>query len=557
MNEFNNRDALAPTVSADPDWWRGAVIYQIYPRSFQDSNGDGMGDLAGITERLPYVAELGVDALWISPFFTSPMHDFGYDVANYRNVDSMFGDLDAFDALMARAHALGLKVIIDLVLSHTSNQHEWFVQSASSRDNERSDWYVWADAREDGSPPNNWLSFFGGSAWTWHTRRCQYFLHNFLDSQPDLNFHQPEVQTALLDVAKFWLDRGVDGFRLDTVNFYFCDEQLRSNPALPAAHRNADFTPQVNLYNYQDHLYDKNRPETLQFLERFRQVLDEQPAATSVGEIGDAQYGMRLLNDYTVEGKRLHQCYTFDFLSPEPPSAHSLRNTLLGFQAQCTDSWLCLAFSNHDVVRHATRWQVATHHQDKQVILYASLLLSLRGSVCLYQGEELGLSEADVPYDLLQDPYGLAFWPEYKGRDGCRTPMPWDHREAHAGFSTADPWLPIPEAHRALAVTLQAASETSTLTHYRRFLHFRRDKPALRKGDLADIHATGDVLSFRRVYGDEIVHCAFNLGAEEVCCQIETEASLRLLSEPGFKATLDGTQLELPAYGAAFVALEP
>ena len=277
--------AMTPEVNnaAEKNWWRGAVIYQIYPRSFQDSNGDGIGDLSGIVQRLPYVASLGVDAIWISPFFTSPMKDFGYDVSDYCDVDPMFGSLSDFDAVVDTAHRLGMRVMIDLVLSHTSDQHEWFKQSRSNRDNPRSDWYVWSDPKPDGTPPNNWLSIFGGSAWQWDSRREQYYLHNFLVEQPDLNFHNPDVQDALLDVARFWLNRGVDGFRLDTINFYVHDKELRDNPALTPEERNATIAPSVNPYNHQNHLYDKNQPENLEFLRRLRAVMEPFGAA-AVGE---------------------------------------------------------------------------------------------------------------------------------------------------------------------------------------------------------------------------------------------------------------------------------
>ncbi len=279
MPEINPNEILA----MDKDWWRGAVIYQIYPRSYQDSNDDGIGDLAGIIHRLDHIASLGVDAIWISPFFKSPMLDFGYDVSDYRDVDPMFGTLSDFDALIEKAHRLGLKILIDLVLSHSSDQHPWFVESRESRDNPKADWYVWADAKPDGSPPNNWLSIFGGSAWEWSPERMQYYLHNFLVAQPDLNLHNPDVQDALLDVCRFWLDRGVDGFRLDTINFYFHDKLLRDNPALAPERRNFTIAPEVNPYNWQDHLYDKNQSENLDFLHRMRAVMDEYPAATAVG----------------------------------------------------------------------------------------------------------------------------------------------------------------------------------------------------------------------------------------------------------------------------------
>ncbi len=291
------------------DWWRGAVIYQIYPRSFQDSNGDGIGDLEGITERLPYVAELGVDAIWLSPIFTSPMADMGYDVSDYTDIDPIFGSLADFDALLERAHALGLKVIIDQVLSHSSIEHPFFKESRQSRNNPKADWYVWADPKHDGSPPNNWLAIFGGGAWAWEPRRFQYYLHNFLAEQPDFNFHNPEVQDWLLSTMRFWLERGVDGFRLDTVNFYFHDKLLRDDPA--------DFRvkekPEWNPYGMQYHLFSKNQPENLIFLERMRKLLDEYEARALVGEMGESHHAIRMMGEYTT-GKRLHQCYSFEML---------------------------------------------------------------------------------------------------------------------------------------------------------------------------------------------------------------------------------------------------
>jgi len=504
------------TKANDTDWWRGAVVYQVYPRSYKDSNGDGIGDLNGITEKLPYIASIGADAVWISPFFKSPMKDFGYDVSDYRDIDPMFGDLDAFDALIARAHSLGLKIIIDLVLSHTSDQHSWFAQSSSSHDNERKDWYVWRDAKPDGTAPTNWLSIFGGPAWTWNTTRKQYYLHNFLSSQPDLNFHCEAVQDALLDVARFWLERGVDGFRLDTINFYFCDKQFRDNPALPEAERNSDIAPEVNPYNYQDHIYDKNQPENLIFLERLRTAMDAYPGSAAVGEIGDAQYGMRLLNEYTEGTTRMHMCYTFEMLSPTNPSARRVADVLTEFEDQSAQSWVCWAFSNHDVVRHATRWSTLGGGGEALAVdrnkLLASLLMSLKGSACLYQGEELGFPEADVAFEDLQDPYGIQFWPQFKGRDGCRTPMAWSEDGANAGFSTAKPWLPIAQEHRALAADQQENS-TSLLSHYRQFIRFRKSCLPLVKGTLSDIDVHGDVLSFTRRHEEQSIRCVFNLSS--------------------------------------------
>jgi alpha-glucosidase len=368
-----------------PDWWRGAVIYQIYPRSYQDSNGDGIGDLRGIIERLPYIASLGVTVIWISPFFTSPMKDFGYDVSDYCDVDPMFGTLSDFDALVAAAHKLGIKVLIDLVLSHSSDQHPWFKESRASRDNARANWYVWSDPKPDGTPPNNWLSIFGGSAWAWDAGRCQYYLHNFLVSQPDLNFHEPAVQNALLDVTRFWLERGVDGFRLDTINFYVHDRELRDNPPLAPELRNANIAPAVNPYNHQEHLYDKNRPENLEFLRRFRALLDSYGAA-AVGEVGDAQRGLDILGEYTSGNDKVQMCYAFEFLSAQAPSAARFAAVLRHLDHVAPDGWACWAFSNHDVVRHITRWGLSP----AAARAYATLL-DVFARVCVHlSGRRIG-----------------------------------------------------------------------------------------------------------------------------------------------------------------------
>ncbi len=333
-------------------WWRGAVIYQIYPRSYLDANGDGVGDLPGIIQRLDHIAALGVDAIWISPFFKSPMADFGYDIADYRDVDPLFGSLDDFDRLLAKAHGLGLKVMIDQVLSHTSIEHAWFRESRQDRSNPKADWYVWADPREDGTPPNNWLSLFGGCAWQWEPRREQYYLHNFLVDQPDLNFHHPDVQQATLDNVRFWLDRGVDGFRLDAINFCFHDAQLRDNPAKPAEKRfGRGFSPD-NPYAYQYHYYNNTQPENLPFLERLRALLDEYPGAVSLGEIS-SEDSLATTAEYTRDG-RLHMGYSFELLVDDYSAAY-IRDTVSRLEAAMTEGWPCWAVSNHDVERAVSR----------------------------------------------------------------------------------------------------------------------------------------------------------------------------------------------------------
>src|SRR5262245_11300064 len=546
------RKAELPVAAPDRDWWRGAVIYQIYPRSYQDSNGDGIGDLKGIIRRLPYIAGLGADAIWISPFFKSPMKDFGYDVSDYCDVDPMFGTLADFDALVAEAHRLGLKVMIDQVISHTADAHPWFKESRVSRDNPRADWYVWADARPDGTPPNNWLSIFGGSAWEWDSRRRQYYLHNFLTSQPDLNFHSKAVQDAVLDATRFWLERGVDGFRLDTINFYVHSAGLEDNPPLPESERNDSIAPSVNPYNYQDHLYDKSQPENLDFLKRFRALLDEYPAAAAVGEVGDAQRGLEIVAAYTAGDERVQMCYSFDFLGPEKISAAKVRSVLETFGRVASDGWSCWAFSNHDVVRHASRWGAGEADRLAYLKVASALLLSLRGSVCIYQGEELGLNEADLAFEDLQDPYGIRFWPEFKGRDGCRTPMVWDRNAPNGGFSTAKPWLPVPSEHLAMAVNAEQGDQNSMLEHYRRFLAFRRAHPAFAKGEIEFLAAEGDAVAFVRRHGNEQIACAFNLGSKPATIELGAGETPAPLEGHGFSGTVGGGTIRLGAYGAWF-----
>ena len=538
-------------TAIDKDWWRGAVIYQIYPRSYQDSNGDGIGDLTGITQRLPHIAALGADAIWISPFFISPMDDFGYDVSDYRDVDPMFGTLADFDALIDRAHALNLKVMIDLVLSHSSDQHPWFIESRKDAVNDKADWYVWTDAKPDGGPPNNWLSIFGGSAWEWDGHRGQYYLHNFLKTQPDFNFHNRDVQDALLDVTRFWLDRGVDGFRLDTINFYFHSQSLKDNPPLPPEAQSYNTAPSVNPYSFQSHLYDKSQPENIDFLKRFRALLDEYPAAAAVGEVGDEERGLEIVADYTSGGDKMHMCYGFDFMgarAPTPPFVHQVFDDM---EKEAPDGWPCWAFSNHDVIRYQTRWPVAPEFQDMANRMRIALLLSMRGSVCIYQGEELGLEEADVAFEDLQDPYGIQFWPEYKGRDGCRTPMVWDQSNSYSGFSDVKPWLPIDEKHKAKAVSLQKDEPSSLMNHYQRLLAFRKGHPALIKGDMHFVASEGDVLAFVRQVDQDRVFCAFNLVPEPRMIPFD---AINVSPLPGhdFEADVEDGMLKLPAFGAYF-----
>jgi alpha-glucosidase len=543
-----------PVTHPAKPWWRGAAIYQIYPRSFLDSNGDGIGDLPGVLAKLDYVASLGVDAIWISPFFLSPMADFGYDIADYRAVDPIFGTLADFDRVVARAHSLNLKVMIDQVPSHTSDQHAWFQESRESRDNPKADWYVWANAREDGTPPNNWLSIFGGVAWTWEPRRGQYYLHNFLSRQPDLNFHNPDVQRATLDNFRFWLDRGVDGLRLDAINFCFHDEHLRDNPPRPKESRKAVGFRSDNPYGYQWHRFNNTQPEMLPFLEQIRALLDEYPDVVALGEINSDDSNATMA-EYTRPG-RLHMGYSFELLSDDSSPSH-IRGTVETLLARAPQSWPCWTISNHDVERVVSRWGRSKAHLPHFATQLTALICALRGSVCMFQGEELGLGEADVPYEALRDPYGIAFWPIFKGRDGCRTPMPWEPGD-RAGFSTAAPWLPVPAQHQSLAVSAQERDASSALHGFRRLLAWRKQLPLLIDGDIEFVAATESVLAFRRFDADDAAGMlvAFNLSGEPAKLDLPGMTVTAEITGHGLpEGKFANATLDLPGHGVAFYRL--
>jgi alpha-glucosidase len=555
------------------EWWRGATIYQIYPRSFQDTNGDGVGDLPGITDHLSYVADLGVDAIWISPFFTSPMKDFGYDVSNYRDVDPTFGTLAEFDRLIAEAHRLDLKVLIDQVLSHSSDQHAWFKESRTNRTNPKADWYVWAEARPDGTPPNNWQSVFGGSAWSWEARRREYYLHNFLDSQPDLNFHHEPVQAQMLEEVRFWMERGVDGFRFDACNFHFHDKKLRNNPPAPPGKVELSSVKEGNPYGYQIHRYDKTRPENLGFLHRLRDLMN-QFGVMSVGEVGD-EGASATMAQYTADGDKLHMAYGF-MLFTEEFSAARIRTVVQEFERHVRrgGGWGCWSLSNHDCVRVVTRWGKGVDDPAFAKLLVA-VLGSLRGSFCIYQGEELGLPEGEVPFDRLIDPYGIAFWPDYKGRDGCRTPMPWTAEQPRGGFSQVEPWLPMSPGHLNRSVAAQIADPASVLRFYRRFLAWRKESEALCRGRIHFYQTPEPILALRREAGagseahppqagpkgaaqevqredaSDRILAVFNLSPDPVRYALPVPA--RILDGHGLEdVRLDGRDLYLPPWGGFF-----
>ena len=516
--------------------------------SFFDSNSDGVGDLKGIIKKLDHIASLGVDGVWISPFFTSPMKDFGYDVSNYRDVDPLFGKLQDFKDLIAKAHSLKLKVLIDQVMNHTSDQHPWFQESRSNKNNAKADWYVWADPKPDGSPPNNWLSIFGGSAWKWEARRHQYFLHNFLDSQADLNFHNPVVRKQILDETEFWLQLGADGLRLDVVNFYFHDQQLRDNPALPEGANKSVNAPSDNPYTYQQHKYDVSQLENIAFLHEIRTLLNKYDAV-SVGEIGD-DHPTKTMSAYTSGNDKLHMAYTFDLLTEKSDVAY-IKNVLESFNDSIGDGWPCWALSNHDSVRAITRWGKGIA-SEKIAPIYLAFLLSLRGSACIYQGEELGLPEADVPLEKIQDPYGIPFWPEYKGRDGCRTPIPWNADEDYNGFSDVETWLPIPQAHGDYACSIQEQSPRSTLNRFRKFIHWRKQFEALVKGEIEIINTVDNGLLFLRQGIDQQILIAINLTDKAISLPQPENIELRALEGHGFSGRLSDCLIQLPPFDAFY-----
>ncbi|MBS0254037.1 MAG: DUF3459 domain-containing protein [Proteobacteria bacterium] len=529
-------------------WWRGAAIYQVYPRSFADSNGDGVGDLAGITARLDYIAALGVDAVWISPFYTSPMADFGYDVADYCDVDPIFGVLADFDALVARAHGLGLKVIIDQVYAHTSDRHDWFTESRASRDNPRADWFVWADPKADGTPPNNWQSVFGGPAWTWDARRCQYYMHSFLKEQPQLNVHNPAVQDALLAAARFWLERGVDGFRLDALNHALHDPLLRDNPPAPA-----DGKRRTRSFDFQQHRFSQSQPGVVDFIGRIRALCDEYGAIHTVAEVGGAQAEAEM-KAYTAGEARLNSAYGFNFLYAPALTPALVAETMARWPGAAdatglAEGWPSWAFENHDAPRAVSRWCAAG---DAVAFARMKLLLlaSLRGNIILYQGEELGLEQDELTFEQLQDPEAISNWPLTLSRDGARTPFPWQAQSEHGGFTGGTPWLPLSPANLARAADRQEADPASLLHWTRTLLALRRAHPALRHGTLEVVHADAAVVALRRRAQGETVEAVLNLASYPVPLPVGLGRGRVLARTGGADATT------LPPYAALLTLLE-
>jgi len=475
-------------MSEQHEWWQQGIIYQIYPRSFYDTNDDGIGDLNGIRQRLDYIQWLGVDAIWISPVFPSPMADFGYDVSDYVNIDPLFGTLDDFDALISESHQRNIRVILDFVPNHTSDQHTWFQQSRSSRDNSKRDWYLWRDAASDGGPPNNWLSSFGGKAWTWDETTQQYYHHHFLPEQPDLNWRNPAVVDAMLEAMKFWLDRGVDGFRMDVIWLIIKDEQYRDNPANPS------FEPHEPPHHQLLATYTTDRPEVHDIVAKMRNLLDSYNERMMVGEIYLPIE--KLMTYYGAHGSGVHLPFNFQLISLAW-NARGIEKAIEQYESALPQyGWPNWVLGNHDQPRLASRIGTA------QARLAAVLLLTLRGTPTMYYGDEIGMQNVPIPAHRIHDPVEKNLPGIGLGRDPQRTPMQWSS-QPYGGFSTVEPWLPVADNASDMNVELQQDFPHSLLSLYRRLIDLRRSERAISIGDYRTLPAEGNLLAYVRRYAEQ------------------------------------------------------
>ncbi|MDJ0960940.1 MAG: alpha-amylase family glycosyl hydrolase [Acidimicrobiia bacterium] len=499
---------------SDWTWWKHGVVYQIYPRSFMDSNGDGIGDLRGVIDRLDHVTELGVDAIWLSPFYPSPMDDFGYDVADYCDVDTMFGTLDDADALIAACHERDLKLIVDFVPNHTSDQHPWFLESRSSRDNPKRDWYFWRDPKPDGSLPNNWLANFGGRTWAFDEATEQYYLHLFLPSQPDLNWRNPEVKAAMFDVLRFWLDRGVDGFRIDVAHMIMKDPELRDNPPAPPGHVSGI---QARMpYDSQLHVNDKSHPDIHQVFREMRNLVDSYPDGYLVGEIAEHDLAKWIL--FYGDGDELHMPFNFSLML-QPWEAAAYRDVVERIEAAVPDhAWPNYVLGNHDVTRIATR--AGTQERARIAMM---MLLTLRGTPTLYYGDEIGLTEADIPAERVQDPWALR--EDGQGRDGCRTPMLWTNAP-DGGFGSSEPWLPLGPLAGTTSVAAQSADPESMLALTKALMALRRTAPALHRGSYRSLDGPAGCYLYERADSADRLVIALNFRSESVTVDLSGDVVL-------------------------------
>ena len=529
-------------------WWKGALLYHVYVRSFFDSDGDGHGDLAGVEAKLDYIRSLGVDGIWLSPIHPSPNRDWGYDVADFEGIQGDYGALEDFQHLLDAAHAKGLKVVLDEVLSHTSDEHPWFLESLTGgADGPKADWYVWADPKRDGTAPNNWLSVFGGPAWAYQPARRQHYHHKFLRQQPKLNWRSDAAREAALSVLDLWLSRGVDGFRLDVAGTFLHDAALIDNPPVPVAERTRyDWSHAGNL---QRHLHDSNLPENIETLEVIRNRVEAHGDRFVFGEFSEEE---ERCGAYLASDQGLHSAYTFVLLLARKltPSFITEHYRTLAVHP---DHWPTISFSNHDVPRTVSRFG-GEHPAPELAKLMFALLVSLKGTTLIYQGEELGLPQAALTRAQLRDPVGDLYWPYTGGRDGCRTPMPWS-LGPNLGFTTGTPWLPLAVEHAGLTVEAQETDPESNLAFAREMIAFRKASPALTAGAIDLLDLAEPVLGFVRREGEEVIACLFNLSGEPRFVDAPELEGAFLLEPRAGDADLRGGSIGLSAWAAVFLRL--
>jgi len=535
-----------------PKWFEDAVVYQIYPRSFGDTNGDGIGDLNGITERLDYLNDgtensLGIDVIWINPFYPSPQYDFGYDVMDYRGVDPQYGTMEDFDRLLKEAHKRGIRIIMDMVPNHTSHLHPWFLESRSSKDNPKRDWYIWRPRPKRRKYPNNWLGIFGGRAWEWDNKTKEYYYHTCLPEQPDLNWRNPQVREAILSDMAFWLDKGVDGFRLDVINWTIKDKELRDNPHCIGR----------RPYDMQRHLYDKDRPEAVDVAKAMRRLADRYKDRVLVGEVelgpgGHSAGSVRAAPYLGKDGDGLHATFNFSFMYSRF-SAEKFRAEVKAWEeAGGRRGWPTYVLSNHDEIRHVRRYANGEWTIPRAKVL-AAMLLTLRGTPFLYYGEEIGMRNLRLKKSEILDPVGKRYWPFYPGRDGERTPMQWNE-SVNAGFTTGEPWLRIHPDYRKSNVENQDKNPDSILNFYRRLIWIRKKNKALRQGAYKEcLNSPKGVFSFSRETGEQSFFVALNFTAKKrhlTLEQVYASKAKVILSEPEMETkSLNTRDLDMAPYG--------
>ncbi|RJP16685.1 MAG: alpha-glucosidase [Candidatus Abyssobacteria bacterium SURF_5] len=532
------------------DWWKKAVVYQIYPRSFLDTDADGIGNLNGITEKLDYLNDgtpnsLGIDAIWLNPFYPSPQCDFGYDVMDYYNVDPQYGAIEDFDRLLAEAHKRSIKIIMDVVPGHTSHLHPWFIESRSSKRSPKRDWYIWKPPRAFRGYPNNWLGVFGGRAWDYDGKTREYYYHNSLPEQPDLNWRNPEMAKAFLSAMAFWLDKGVDGFRIDVINYTMKDQQFRNNPLCLGR----------RPYDMQRHIYDKDRPDAVEVANKMRALTDKYPNKMLVGEvyIDNPDEAARYLGE---NGDGLHMAFNFSFMFSRFRAEIFKKKVETWERAIGDRGWPAYFLSNHDYVRHISRYAKGKWTEARARVA-AAMLLTLRGTPFVYQGEEIGMRNLWLWKHEVLDPIGRKYWPVHPGRDGERTPMQWNS-EKYAGFSTEDPWLRVHPNHKTVNVALEEKDPTSLLNFYKKLIRLRKENPALQMGDYKSFEGVPEgIFAYLREGGGQKILIALNFTQKPLQFSVGKGGIGRVLLSPleTVNADIKPSQIKLPPCGILIAEL--